>query len=423
MRADALRRGRAEARRLPWTGRLAGLIAVLLLAFGLVGCSLLQPGGGPGTAAETADETPANREEVAEIQELLAARGYDPGPIDGMIGPRTAAAIRQYQEEADLEPTGNATRGLLARLRNTASGPGRRPPRQRADQSGRNGGAAVGAPFFVVGDTYVFSHGLSYTVLRVGPDRVTWRDSRGDYFTTPRAPALPQIEWESGAWKGRNETRRDGIAWPPQKGQTVTFDVRSEEWNVDAGRAADRITTDARWSCRNEGVHTVDVPAGTFDATTIACERSPAPAGLWQRRVWHFAPDVTHFVKRTDKDGSGLEIESIQLVAAIPGTENWPPAARAGLKMAVESALSKGEIGSQTRWSSTAVRDEFTIGVTAERTTPVGEQCRTYVIRRSVGAAHQLYPAIACRKPNDGWKTPGFDGGVVGVIPRTGSAG
>lgn len=423
MRTNALRWGRAKARPLPWMDRLTECAAVMLLAFGLVGCSLLQPGGGPGDGVETADETPATTEEVAEIQRLLADRGYDTGPVDGVMGPRTAAAIRQYQEEADIQPTGRATRGLLARLRDTATGPGRRPPKPPSGDKGGTVQAVIGEPTYVVGDTYVFSHGISYTVLRVGADRVTWRDSRGDYFTTPRAPALPQIEWESGAWKGRNETRRDGGDWPPDKGQVATFDVRSEEWNMEAGPGAARTTTDARWSCRNEGPDKLSVPAGKFDGVVVACERSPAPAGLWQRRVWHFVPDVAHFVRRTDRDGSGLEIESIELVAAIPGTESWPPAARAGLKMAVESALSKGEIGSETPWSSTAVRDKFTIHVTAESKTPVGELCRTYVIRRTAGAIRQVYPAIACRRPGGEWKTPGFDGGVVGVIPRVGSAG
>jgi len=392
----------------------------MLLVFALAGCSLLQTGGGPGTEVETADETPATPEEVAEIQSLLAARGYDPGPVDGVMGPRTATAIRHYQEEADLEPTGKATRGLLARLEDTASGPGRRPPKPPRDRTAR---PEIGTPTYVVGDTYVFSHGLSYTVLRVGADRVTWRNSHGDYFTTPSDPVLPQIEWESGAWKGRNETRRDGGDWPLAEGQEVTFDVRTEEWNMDAGPDAARTVTDTRWSCRNEGHDSVAVPAGEFDATVIACERSPAAAGLWQRRVWHFAPDVSHFVQRTDSDGSGLEIESLRLVAAIPGMDNWPPAARAGLKMATEAALSKGAVGEETPWRSTAVSAKFTIRVTGETTTVAGQLCRTYVILRAVDGARQEYPAIACREPNGKWKTPGFDGGVVGLRSGIGGAG
>src|SRR2546428_6181879 len=33
---------------------------------------------------------------VREVQQALVAAGYDPGPIDGIMGPRTKAALRKY---------------------------------------------------------------------------------------------------------------------------------------------------------------------------------------------------------------------------------------------------------------------------------------------------------------------------------------
>ena len=33
---------------------------------------------------------------VREVQEALQKSGYDPGPIDGIMGPRTKAALRKY---------------------------------------------------------------------------------------------------------------------------------------------------------------------------------------------------------------------------------------------------------------------------------------------------------------------------------------
>lgn len=416
MTRHALRPGRVPARRQRLADRLSAVLAVSILATALAACSLLPPVGGTGAESEFASTEPATAEEIKDIQTLLAERGYDPGPADGIMGPRTAAAIRRYQEDANLEPTGEATRGLLARLRDTATGPGRRPPRQPRTVVAAPEPVELGAPFYAVGDTYVFSHGISHTVLRVGADRVTWRDSRGDSFTTPLQVALPQIEWENGAWKGRNEaTLSEGDDWPPAEGREVTFDVRSEEWNLDAGRGAERMVTEARWSCRNEGRGKVSVPAGEFEAAVIACERSPAPAGLWQRRVWHFAPALTHFVQRVDRDGSGIEIESIQLVAALPGTGSWPPAARAGLKMAMNAALSDNAVGEETAWRSTAVSEDFTVRVTAERAGAAGETCRNYVVVRTTGSHRQAYPGLACRAPGGEWRTPGYDGGVVGA--------
>jgi Putative peptidoglycan binding domain len=43
---------------------------------------------------------------VRDAQQALKDKGYDPGPIDGIDGPRTEAAVRQYQEKENIEPDG-----------------------------------------------------------------------------------------------------------------------------------------------------------------------------------------------------------------------------------------------------------------------------------------------------------------------------
>ena len=50
------------------------------------------------------------------VQEKLAALGYDPGPVDGVVGPRTRAAIRDYQIDHGLAGTGEVSRALLSHL-------------------------------------------------------------------------------------------------------------------------------------------------------------------------------------------------------------------------------------------------------------------------------------------------------------------
>lgn len=50
--------------------------------------------GGKASAA-----TPQGRptpEHIRDVQQALANAGYDPGPIDGIFGPRTKAALRKY---------------------------------------------------------------------------------------------------------------------------------------------------------------------------------------------------------------------------------------------------------------------------------------------------------------------------------------
>jgi peptidoglycan hydrolase-like protein with peptidoglycan-binding domain len=45
-------------------------------------------------------------EKVIEIQKALKSRGYDPGPLDDVLGPVTRAALVKYQKEKGL-PVGN----------------------------------------------------------------------------------------------------------------------------------------------------------------------------------------------------------------------------------------------------------------------------------------------------------------------------
>ena len=54
---------------------------------------------------------------VRGIQEELNERGYVAGKADGAIGPRTRAAIQDYQRDAGIEPTGKASKDLLDHLR------------------------------------------------------------------------------------------------------------------------------------------------------------------------------------------------------------------------------------------------------------------------------------------------------------------
>jgi len=53
---------------------------------------------------------------IEVIQTLLAERGYQPGPADGVAGSRTAEAIRAYQKDAGLPETGVADQALRDNL-------------------------------------------------------------------------------------------------------------------------------------------------------------------------------------------------------------------------------------------------------------------------------------------------------------------
>jgi len=60
-----------------------------------------------------------------EVQEALKAKGNDPGPIDGRMGPKTRAALKAFQESNGLKATGqldNQTAEKLGVGKTTAMG-------------------------------------------------------------------------------------------------------------------------------------------------------------------------------------------------------------------------------------------------------------------------------------------------------------
>jgi len=60
--------------------------------------------------------------ERKELQTLLAIRGFEPGTVDGKVGPKTRAAVRAYQTSVGLVPDGYANAFLLERARADLSG-------------------------------------------------------------------------------------------------------------------------------------------------------------------------------------------------------------------------------------------------------------------------------------------------------------
>ncbi len=54
---------------------------------------------------------------VTNIQAGLQRLGYDPGPADGRLGPKTQAAIRQYEQDNGLLVDGQASPALWDHIR------------------------------------------------------------------------------------------------------------------------------------------------------------------------------------------------------------------------------------------------------------------------------------------------------------------
>jgi peptidoglycan hydrolase-like protein with peptidoglycan-binding domain len=59
---------------------------------------------------------PARQPFVLEAQRALRDLGFDPGPIDGICGPKTRAALEKYQITEKLPATGELDGLTLERL-------------------------------------------------------------------------------------------------------------------------------------------------------------------------------------------------------------------------------------------------------------------------------------------------------------------
>lgn len=80
------------------------------------------PTGGWGAASSSATQEPKPaaaievKSTIADVQNLLNNLGYDVGAADGMLGARTRSAIRDFERDQGMAPTGMVTRSLLEKL-------------------------------------------------------------------------------------------------------------------------------------------------------------------------------------------------------------------------------------------------------------------------------------------------------------------
>jgi peptidoglycan hydrolase-like protein with peptidoglycan-binding domain len=82
------------------------------------------------TKARTNDTVTGNGavdRDVRAAQRALQEKGFDPGPIDGVMGPRTSAAVRDFQQKENLTVTGQLDAKTRSRLMASAGSPAASP--------------------------------------------------------------------------------------------------------------------------------------------------------------------------------------------------------------------------------------------------------------------------------------------------------
>ena len=77
--------------------------------------SVSQPAPYPGPVHKL-----TTRSDIREVQRLLGEQGYDPGPIDGSVGPKTRTAIKSFQSAHSLPVDELASDKLLGFLRQSS---------------------------------------------------------------------------------------------------------------------------------------------------------------------------------------------------------------------------------------------------------------------------------------------------------------
>jgi peptidoglycan hydrolase-like protein with peptidoglycan-binding domain len=92
------------------------MIAVLAIP-GLSAISTTTLAGSVPIGQLNMDAVPSiDQDGVRKVQTLLKERGFDPGPIDGVEGVRTNAAVRAFQERFGIKASGGIDNQTLFAL-------------------------------------------------------------------------------------------------------------------------------------------------------------------------------------------------------------------------------------------------------------------------------------------------------------------
>lgn len=144
------------------------------------------PAPAPPGARAPAPRRGAADDTLADLQRALAAKGFDPGPVDGRLGPKTRAAIEQAERAEGLPPTGRPSPTLLERLRQPP------PPSQPQPTQPPPAGSAEAAPASK-GWPHDCSVSAGYTPRYFDNDSLKDRSGKSQFFLSCGVTPLPGL--------------------------------------------------------------------------------------------------------------------------------------------------------------------------------------------------------------------------------------
>jgi peptidoglycan hydrolase-like protein with peptidoglycan-binding domain len=99
----------------------------------------------PAKGAKDRMAAPADADHVRQVQQALKDKGHDPGPIDGVVGSQTKAALKSYQQAEGLKATGRLDAQTMAKL-GVSDAPSASPPGAAEAEKQKRGGDVQSAP-------------------------------------------------------------------------------------------------------------------------------------------------------------------------------------------------------------------------------------------------------------------------------------
>lgn len=352
---------------------------------------------------------------VKRAQARLAELGFAPGPVDGIAGSRTKAAVGRYEAAKGLPVTGRLTAPLLKRLLTDAAPhrDGTTPDTERTTDD---------LPAYRVGTSFIYSDRSVDRVVDIDESGVKWRRSDGVRYSAPRNFLLPHRYWATGEMRGKaNVDGNPDSLWPRREGTEIAFTSFVAVQRAGSNAAVERRVE--RWRCGNEGNREIDVPAGTFRTVLFVCRRDGAGDEPDLVRAWHYAPALRHYVRYIENDRRRDVNDRIDLVAVKPGADGWPPIVRAALARAVVRALETAEVGSRSRWTSSGVDTEVTIEAGSRFVDTHGRPCRRFAQTWSADGRSWSHPAMACRTAPGSWRIPGiYDDDMLSLATSAGTS-
>lgn len=262
--------------------------------------------------------------------------------------------------------------------------------------------AEASLPDYVPGEYYVYDDGTSAVVTDVSDSQVTWKHHNESTSKGYPNFIIPPLSWDSAdqSSEGRTSAPADFL-WPLAEGRRGYF-YFDQTISPKDGRAPEQILSN--WACTVEGTTRVSVPAGSYDAVVIACERNSSDdQWLGTTRRFFFAPAIGHYVVREDRQ-LGVSVARRELVAYGFNSTLLPRRDQVSLNDVLRVALTKNRDGRASFWRSRSGTVSAMLIPLRSYTSANGRSCREYRSVYSIKGRMAHHTREVCRQPDGSWQ-------------------